>query len=206
MPVPNLQAEVQRAVNELIRLKDRVLPVKVGRAVRDSIRENFRKGGFYGQSWAPPLRITGGFDSGPGYGPLLSATNHLMMQTDYIPQAGRVIIQNTLIYAQIHNDGGEITVTKKMKSYFWSQAYKHGLVGGMYGQAKGKKNQQKAEALNKEAEFWRAMALKKVGSKIKIPQRRFMGDHPEVERIVKDIINQELLNFIQNGMSTRRSH
>ena len=66
-------------------------------------------------------------------------------------------------------------------------------------------NRQKAESISKEAEFWRAMALKKVGSKIKIPQRQFMGEHPEVEKIVRDIINQELTNFIQNGMSTRRS-
>ena len=44
MPAPDLQREVQRAVQELIRLKDRVLPVKVGRAVRDSVRDNFRRG------------------------------------------------------------------------------------------------------------------------------------------------------------------
>ena len=205
MPAPDLQGEINRAVKELIRLKDRVLPVKVGRAVRDSIRQNFRQGGFYGQSWKPPMRTDLGFN-GPAYGPMLSGTNHLMMLTDYIPEPGRVTIQNTLVYAQIHNEGGEITVTKKMKSFFWSQYYKRGLVGGMYGQAKGKKNQQKAETLNKEAEFWRAMALKKVGSKIKIPQRQFMGEHPEVGRIVKDIINQELSKFIQNGINSRKSH
>lgn len=205
MPVPDLQGEINRAVRELMRLKDRVLPVKVGRAVRDSIRQNFRKGGFYGAAWSPPLRIEQGFDSGPGYGTLLSGTNHLMMSTDYIPEPGRVTIQNTLIYAEIHNEGGEITVTRRMKSFFWSQYYKKGLVSGMYGRATGKRNRQKAETLSKEAEFWRAMALKKVGSKIKIPQRRFMGEHPEVDRIIREIINSELTNFIQNGMSTRRT-
>lgn len=205
MPAPDLQGEVTRALKELMRLKDRVLPVKVGRAVRDSVRQNFRRGGFYGQPWSPPLRIKEGFDSGPGYGTMLSGTNHLMMSTDYIPEPGRVTIQNTLVYAQIHNEGGEITVTKRMKSFFWSQYYKRGLVGGMYSKGKGKKNQQKAETINKEAEFWRAMALKKVGSKITIPKRQFMGEHPEVDRLVKDIINQELLNFIQNGITTRRS-
>lgn len=204
MPAPNLQGEINRAIQELIRLKDRVLPVKVGRAVRDSVRENFRKGGFYGQPWTPPMRTSLGFD-GPGYGPMLSGTNHLMMSTDYVAEPGRVIIQNSLVYAPIHNEGGEITVTTKMKSFFWSQYYKSGLVGGMYEQAKGKRNKQKAEAFNKEAEFWRAMALKKVGSTIKIPQRQFLGDHPEVTRIVQQIINTELTNFIQNGMHTRRS-
>ena len=205
MPVLDLQKEIDRSLKELIRLKDRVLPVKVGRAVRDSIRQNFRKGGFYGAAWSPPLRIEQGFDSGPGYGTLLSGTNHLMMSTDYITEPGRVIIQNNLVYAQIHNEGGVITVTRRMKKYFWSQYYKKGLVSGMYEKGKGKKSRQKAETLSKEAEFWRAMALKKVGSTIKIPQRQFMGEHPEVDRMVRDIINTELSNFIKNGMHTRRS-
>ena len=51
MPAPNLQQEVQKELQELLRLTNRVLPVKVGKAVRDSIRENFRKGGFYGTPW-----------------------------------------------------------------------------------------------------------------------------------------------------------
>ena len=205
MPAPDLQGEINRALKELMRLKDRVLPVKVGRAGRDSVRDNFRKGGFYGQTWKPPMRTDLGFE-GPSYGPMLSGTNHLMMSTDYVAEPGRVIIQNSLIYAQIHNEGGEITVTKRMKGYFWSMYYKRGLVGEMYGKAKGKKNRQKADNLNTEAQFWRNMALKKVGDKIKIPQRQFLGEHPEVNRIVREVINQELLNFINNGMSTRRSH
>ena len=205
MPAPDLQGEINRALKELMRLKDRVLPVKVGRAVRDSVRDNFRKGGFYGQTWKPPMRTDLGFE-GPSYGPMLSGTNHLMMSTDYITEPGRVIIQNSLIYAQIHNEGGEITVSKKLNGYIWSMYYKRGLLGEMYGKAKGKKNRQKADNLNAEAQFWRNMALKKVGDKIKIPQRQFLGEHPEVNRIVREVINQELLNFINNGMSTRRSH
>ena len=56
MPAPDIQGEINRALKELMRLKDRVLPVKVGRAVRDSVRDNFRKGGFYGQTWKTPMR------------------------------------------------------------------------------------------------------------------------------------------------------
>ena len=198
MPPPDLQGIINKKVKELLLAKDRILPVKVGRAVRASIRQNFRKGGFYGQTWTPPMRANLGFD-GPGYGPLLSGTNHLMMSTDYFPSPGRVIIQNHLAYAQIHNEGGEITVTRRMKKFFWSQYYKRGLVGQMYGQAKGKKNRLKAEAFNQEAEFWKAMALKKIGDKIKIPKRQFMGDHPEVDKIVTAIIEQELTKLATNG-------
>lgn len=204
MPAPDLRGEIVRNLKELFRLKDRVLPVKVGRAVQESIRQNFRRGSFYGLPWESPLRSELGFN-GPGYGPLLSGTDHLMMSTDYLPQPGRVLIQNNLVYARIHNEGGEIIVTKKMKSFFWSQYYKRGLVGGMYSQAKGTRNRRKAEALNQEAEFWRAMALKKVGSKIRIPQRQFMGEHPELDKLIQYTINQELSNFIRNGITTRRS-
>lgn len=191
MPAPDLQGEINRALKELMRLKDRVLPVKVGRAVRDSVRDNFRKGGFYGQTWKPPMRTDLGFE-GPSYGPMLSGTNHLMMSTDYVPEPGRVIIQNSLIYAQIHNEGGEITVTKKMKRYFWSKYYDAG------GNNNG--------SMSKEAEFWRNMALKQVGSTIKMPQRQFMGDDPEVTRIVQETIEKELFEFAKKFTNGSTNH
>jgi hypothetical protein len=49
-------------------------------------------------------------------------------------------------------------------------------------------NNKKAKRLIAEAEFYRAMALKKVGSKIKIPERRFIGWSPELEKACTDII------------------
>ena len=36
--------------------------------------------------------------------------------------------------------------------------------------------------LDTEADFWMFMALKKAGSTIKIPRRRFLGTSPEVEK------------------------
>lgn len=190
MPVPDLQGIIQAKVNELILLKDRKLPVKVGVKVQASIRQNFRKGSFYGTPWEQPLRRKVGF-SGPDNGPLTSGDNHLMLSCEYIPFPGKVLFQNRLVYAPIHNYGGEITVTKKMKGYFWGRYRKAG------GYNKGK--------MSKEAEFWRNMAVKKVGSTIRIPQRQFMGEHPEVTKIVLDIINQELTKVAQNGINSRRS-
>ncbi|MDL2315049.1 phage virion morphogenesis protein [Bacteroidales bacterium OttesenSCG-928-C19] len=69
-------------------------------------------------------------------------------------------------YAKAHQEGAEIEVTSKMKSFFWSQYYKNG----------GK------ESDNPDANFWRAMALKKEGSKIKIPERKFMEITPDIEK------------------------
>lgn len=41
------------------------------------------------------------------------------------------------------------------------------------------------------------MALKKVGSTIKIPRRRFLGTSPEVEDAVRGIIEKNLRGYIE---------
>ena len=46
-----------------------------------------------------------------------------------------------------------------------------------------------------EAKFWGYMSLKKVGSLIKIPERRFLGTSAEVEKIVREVIEDGLEEF-----------
>ena len=70
----------------------------------------------------------------------------------------RIVIHADCDYAEIHNDGGEIVVTDKMIKFFWA----------MYYTFKGKNN--------KKTQYFKALALKKSGSKIKVPKRKFMGD------------------------------
>ena len=41
-------------------------------------------------------------------------------------------------------------------------------------------------------------AKRKVGQKIKIPRRRFLGTSPEVERSVREIIEEELEQYFNN--------
>lgn len=90
-----------------------------------------------------------------------------------------------LSYAAIHNDGGEIRVTKKMKRYFWHKYYE---ATGSFGRRKNgeKRKDKRTVQLTGEAEFWKFMALKKEGSMIKIPRRRFLGVSPEVEKAVRE--------------------
>lgn len=198
MPVPDIRKIIQQNIEGLRRINDRVLPVKVGRAVAESVRQNFRRGGFYGSPWKQPVRRSLGLDGADGqYGPLLSRQNHLMSSTDYIPGPARVTIRNDADYAEIHNEGGDITVTSRMKRYFWSRYYRSGTAG----QATSRR---KAAAHDGESEFWKRMALKRVGSTIRIPRRHFLGESPQVDRIVHDIIDRELKQFI-NGINTRRS-
>ncbi len=182
MSAPDIEKTIQEELNRLKTLYNRKIPVLVGVAVRDSIRQNFRQGDFYGgHSWDKPLRTTLGFSGAGGqYGPLLSGSNHLMMSTDYQALSGKVIIRNTEVYAATHNDGEDINVTEKMKRFFWAKHLEH-------------KEQDGPDA--PETEFWKRMALKKPGSKIKIPRRHFLGPHPDVDDIVMDVINKSLQDF-----------
>ena len=184
MAAPDFEKMVRKNLEDLKTLYMRKLPVKVGVAVRDSVRQNFRQGDFYGSDgWQQPLRVTLGFSGAPGQrGPLLSGSNHLMMNTDYQALPGRVIIRNTEVYAATHNDGEDIPVTEKMRKFFWAKHLEH-------------KEQMGPEA--PETEFWKRMALKKPGSSIKIPRRHFMGPGKEVDAIVSRVIEKELQEFVK---------
>lgn len=99
--------------------------------------------------------------------------------------------QSSLPYASIHNTGGEITVTANMKKFFWAMFYKNG----------GK--DLKEDELTTEAKQWRSLALKKVGSILKIPKRQFIGDHPQVHQSIQDVFNDmepELNNYVRNHL------
>lgn len=196
MPAPDLSGMIKKNVEDLKRLQQRDLPVKVGKAITASIKKNFREGSFYNEErWSDPLRKKLGFRGADGsYGPLLSRNDHLMDSTNYVPLPGRVIIRNPVHYASVHNDGDQIAVTERMKNFFWG---KHRDAKKLYGKG------------SPEADFWRNMALKKPGSRIKIPRRRFMAKNAVVLKMTDDIINAELRKFIKehfNGKITARSH
>ncbi len=71
-------------VKDLMHIRSRVVPVKVGKEVVSSVRQNFRSGGFYGAKWKTAKRQQVPFRGAAGTnGPLLSKTNHLMSSTDY---------------------------------------------------------------------------------------------------------------------------
>lgn len=91
-------------------------------------------------------------------------------------------------YAKIHNEGGDIVVTAKMKRYFWYlylqiTGAKKGRKDGsqlkeqyQYKKDGNKRDNQRNRKLSSLAEFYKAMACKKVGSVIHIPKRQFLGE------------------------------
>ncbi len=127
----------------------------------DEFDRNFERKAFFGRKW-PPRKFQNNRGS-------------VLMQSGKLRRSIRAQVRGTAVvftssepYAAIHNEGGTIRVTAKMKKFFW---YK-------YNETKDVQ--------------WKWLALKKVGDVITIPERRFIGDAPEVKKIVEDIIKENV--------------
>jgi phage gpG-like protein len=137
---------------------------------------NFERKAFFNKKW-PQVKHAN------SRGSLLMRTGRLRRSVKSGRTAGLIRWSSNLPYASIHNEGGEITVTSKMKSFFWAMFYKS-------SKAIGKKSKSKrAVKLSGEASKWKALALLKIGTKLKIEQRQFIGWHPEVDRRIKKVVN-----------------
>jgi hypothetical protein len=81
-----------------------------------------------------------------------------------------------------------------VKRFFWHKYYE---ATGAFGRRKdGKLRKDKRNVrLDTEADFWMFMALKKAGSTIRIPRRRFLGTSPEVEKAVREIVEENLTEY-----------
>lgn len=100
-------------------------------------------------------------------------------------------------YAQIHQTGGNITVTPQMKKYFWAMYYKS--AGKVSYNIKSRKAANTKQNLRHSsyAEMMKAMALKKTGSSIEIPKREFMRFTPDVERGILREFKYEMKKVIE---------
>lgn len=157
----------------------------------DEFDRNFERKAFFSKAWQRKR---------PGYRankPLLIDTGNLRQSIRAHTTRNSVVFTANEPYAAIHNYGGTITVTRKMKGYFWHK-YKEAIGGFGYTKKGAMRNDAKNRAISSEAQFYRAMALQKVGSKIKIPKRQFIGVAPEVEKAVREIVEQNLYQFVNN--------
>lgn len=161
---------------EILHALRRTIPVKVGRIAKDHFQSGFRQGGFQDngtQAWQRKKRPD-------KYGPLMSSRQNLYGSIYYQPGDATVTVGTSAPYAEIHNEGGDIEVTARMKRFFWAK-YRE-TNGGSW----------KRNAKNEEAEFWKTLALKKVGAKIHIPQRKFIGESQELNQKIKQKIDDEI--------------
>ncbi len=141
---------------------------------------NFERKAFFNKKW-PETKHT------YSRGSLLDRSGKLRRSINKTNTGQSISWKSSLPYASIHNEGGEIEVTAKMKSYFWAMFYKAN------GAAKGNKGGKKRiEKLSGEAAKWKSMALMKVGTIMKIDQRQFIGWDPQVDRRVQLIVNHNM--------------
>ncbi|TXI14239.1 MAG: hypothetical protein E6Q66_07475 [Pedobacter sp.] len=92
-------------------------------------------------------------------------------------------------YAEVHQQGGKIPVTDKMRKFFWAKHYEH---ASSAGRSRGKRS----ISSSGEANFWKAMALKKANSSITIPKRQFMDVTPDLEKTILRTIKTEMNQII----------
>lgn len=154
--------------------------------------KNFERQAFFSEKWQrrrSPIR-----DEGRA---ILTDTGALRKSIGSRMTENSIVFYTTLPYAGIHNDGGEIVVTKRMKRFFWHKYYE--ATGGFGRRKDGSLRKDKRNArLGTEAEFWKCLALMKEGKRISIPQRRFLGASPEVEKAVKEIIEENLADYFEH--------
>ena len=193
-----MNEEVAKVIKRILR----DIQVELG----DEFDRNFERQAFFSEAWARRRSPTR-----PG-GTILIDTGDLRRSVRSRTTENSITFYTDLPYAAIHNDGGEIVVTEKMKRYFRAKFYE--AQGGFTRKKAGGGRKTLSDggfyawtakmSLTPEAEFWRFMALKKVGSKIVIPRRRFLGAGPEVERIVREIIEENLDEYFKIDFTITR--
>lgn len=129
----------------------------------DEFDRNFERKAFFDQKWEQ-TKIRN------HRGTLMMRSGDLRRGLKASVQRNTIRFFNSKPYAAIHNYGGTITVTPRMKRFFWAMYY----------------NRLKSRN-NSGAAIWKSMALKKAGAKIKIPARPFIGHHPQVDRSVQNV-------------------
>lgn len=154
------------------------IKVKLG----EEFDRNFERKAFFDEKW-PATKLT------YHRGSLMMRTGRLRksLLSPKVTSNG-IIWSSSLPYADIHNNGGEIRVTPQMHKFFWAKYYQTSSAT-----TKKKNGEASSSARNRklsiEAEQWKALALKPIGSIIKIEKRQFIGSHPQVDKHIKEVIN-----------------
>lgn len=130
----------------------------------DEFDRNFERKGFFSDKWKPRAHDY-------TRGSLLMVSGAMRRSTQGEVSGDGVRFKSSEPYTAVHNEGGKITVTPKMKKFFWAKFKETGEVG------------------------WKYMALMPVGRVIEIPERRFIGDGPDTAKIIEEAISRNLEKF-----------
>ena len=167
--------ELQKAERELQQACQRAIPLKISVAMEEHTKDNFRQAGFVDgglHPWRTTMRQSLGSGEDRARTPLLSRNRNLMnaVKHRYVPY--QATVYNEVKYADIHNMGGRIQVTERMRKFFWAKFYET------------------------KAKMYKILALKPVGSYITIPKRQFIGHSAELNTKIHIIIDKEIARII----------
>lgn len=147
--------------------------------------KNFEQKGFFSQKWKDTKFAN-------RRGSLMLRSGKLRRSLDASLTNYIIKFSSSLPYAKIHNEGGKIKVTEKMKKYFW-YLYKQATGGITYSlKTKEAQKTKRNRTLTADAQFYKAMALKKVGEIIIVEKRQFLGYHPDQDGIVQRAVDRNI--------------
>ena len=154
----------------------------------DEFDRNFERKAFFDKAWENTKL--------PNHrGSLLMRSGKLRRSLKARESNNSINWSSSLPYASLQNEGGEIEVTARMKRFFWAMFFK--AEGATTFKRDKDKNvilrqTERNKKLTAEAAMWKALALQKVGAKMKVKQRQFIGDHPQVRQRVEHVIDKNM--------------
>lgn len=158
-------------------------------AVTAQFDRNFERKAFFDRKWK-------GTNHPNSKGSLLLRTGRLRKSINK-PRAGNAEInwRSNLAYASLQNEGGEVKVTAKMKSFFWAMYYKSAGAVSFSIKKKKANNTARNKKLTAEAAKWKALALQKVGAVMNVEQRQFIGWHPVVDQTINKVVDYNMEEY-----------
>jgi len=151
----------------------------------DEFDRNFERKAFFNTSWKETTHPV-------SRGSLMMRSGTLRKSINSEISGDSIRWTSSVPYASIHNEGGEIVVTEKMKRFWWAMYYKATNAQMFSIKTKSLQKTKRNTKLTKEAQGYKNFALMKVGTKIKIPQRQFIGNHPQVKQSIENVFNDNL--------------
>jgi len=149
------------------------LPDDVAVLALDLFDQNFEKQGFFGNKWKESKRIKQYRIKKKKQGSTLVLNGHLRRSLRYVISGMTISFESNVPYAEIHNSGGTINhpggtayIMKGNKAIFISNK-------------KADKNDKRTKAHS-----------------ITMPQRQFIGEHPELLKEIKELIDQIIIETL----------
>lgn len=155
----------------------RELPGLVGAVVLNSVDNNFRSESFFGQAWEP-RKVQKGNDGRA----ILVQTGRLRRSFRLETSGLTITIFTDTPYAQIHNEGGVISGTVNVAEFTRNQ----------YEMNEVSKPGSRKEKWKKETVGTGTVRAHTRNINLTIPQRQFMGEHPDLDNDIKTLLDKEI--------------